>query len=279
MSLSDNIFASNLNAVCHVGGFYSIKKSVNWKMGLSFFGQNKFYYIKKGYCKITINGKTYDGIPGRWFLIPAGVPHSYANDNTKTFSKHWMHFDVYPDNLNFFERMKLPYYVDVPAKTNVDKLFKGYFENTGEDKITSVFKAKAVLLELIAEYIRLAAPDSKMQMVQDAMVRQVTEYVENNLERSISVEELAQVCHIHLTHFIRSFKKKTGETPAKYIQIRKMEIAKRLIEETDLPMSEIMSRVGIIDAAQFSKKFRSFYGNSPRAYRKDIQGMNTTFKK
>ena len=273
MSLSDNIFVSNLNAVCHVGGFYSIKKSVNWKMELSFFGQNKFYYIKKGYCKITINGKTYDGIPGRWFLIPAGVPHSYANDNTKTFSKHWMHFDVYPDNLNFFEGMKLPYYVDVPPRSKVDRLFKGYFENAADDNMTSVFRAKAMLMELIAEYVRLSATESRIQMVQDPMVRTVSEFIENNMEQKIFLDELAQACHLHPTHFIRTFKKKTGETPAKYIQIRKMETAKRLIEETELPMSEIMSRVGIIDAAQFAKKFRSFYGNSPRAYRENIQGM------
>lgn len=277
MSLSDNIFVSNLNAVCHVGGFYSIKKGVEWKLGLSLFGQNKFYYIKSGGCRITIKGKRYDGIPGRWFLIPAGVPHSYANDNTKPFSKHWMHFDVYPDNLNFFEGLNLPYFVDVPPRTKVDKLFKGYFENADSDNMTSVLKAKAILLELIAEYVRLSAPESKIQMVQDQLVRTASEYIEKNMEQTISLDELARACHLHPNHFIRSFKKKTGETPAKYIQIRKMETAKRLIEETDLPMSEIMSRVGIIDAAQFSKKFRRFYGTSPRMYRKDIQGMNAKF--
>ncbi len=278
MSFSDNIFAANLNAVCHIGKFYSIKKGVSWKMGTNIFAQNKFYYIKSGRCTITIRGVKYEGIPGRWFFIPAGVPHSYANDETKPFSKHWMHFDVYPDNVSFFEGMDIPYFVDVPKGSRVESFFKVH-ERAEVDKTVDVFRAKAALLELIAEYVSLAAPESKIQMAQDYMVRTVAEFIETNLERSISVDELARICHLHPNHFIRSFKKKTGETPARYIQIRKMETAKRLIEETELPISEIMSRVGIIDAAQFAKKFRGFYGNSPRAYRKDIQGMNATFKK
>lgn len=276
--MSDNIFASNINAVCHVGGLYSIKEGKSWKLEFSLFAQHKFYYIKSGSCKIVINGKEFEGIPGRWFLIPAGVPHSYANDNTKPFSKLWMHFDVYPDSVNFFKGMNLPYFVDVPQKTRADKLFKEYFEKSEDNNMTSVFRAKAMLLEIIAEYVSLSAPELKIQLALDPMVRTVSEYIENNMEQSISVDELAHICHLHPTYFIRLFKKKTGETPAKYIQIRKMENAKRLIEETELPISEIMSRVGIIDAAQFAKKFRVFYGNSPRAFRKNIDSMNATFK-
>ena len=274
----NNIFAANLNVVCHIGTFFSIKKGATWKIGTNIFAQNKFYYIKSGRCTITICGIKYEGIPGRWFFIPAGAPHSYENDDTKPFSKHWMHFDVYPGDMNFFAGMDMPYYVDVPKGSRVDKLFKVH-EIAEIDKTVDVFRAKAALLELIAEYVSLALPESKIQMAQDNMVRKVDEFVESNLERSISVDELARICHLHPNHFIRVFKKKTGETPARYIQIRKMETAKRLIEETSLPISEIMSRVGIIDAAQFSKKFRAFYGNAPRAYRKSIQEMNAIFRK
>ncbi len=83
--------------------------------------------------------------------------------------------------------------------------------------------------------------------------------------------------NIELKHKV--VKKKTGETPAKFIHIHKLETAKRLIEETDLPISEIMSRAGILDATQFAKKFRGLYGNAPCAYRQDIRGMKKTFKK
>ena len=73
--------------------------------------------------------------------------------------------------------------------------------------------------------------------------------------------------------FLRFFKKKTGMTPARYIKMRKMETAKQLIEETELSFNEIMHRVGCVDAAHFSKMFKSIYGSSPRAYRQNIRNV------
>lgn len=277
MRLSDNIFVSNLNAVCHIGGFYSIKKSVVWKMGTEIFGQNKFYYIKGGNCRITIKGVDYEGIPGRWFFIPAGIPHSYANDASKPFSKHWMHFDLYPDSIRLFKNMDMPFFVDVPKGSKADRLFKEYERAAQSEKIGDVFSAKGALLNLIAEYVSLASPEATIRMSRDEDVQKVIDYAEMNMEKNITVDELAKVCHLHPTHFIRIFKKKTGETPAKFIQMHKLETAKRLIEETDLPINEVMNRVGIVDAAQFAKKFRSFFGNSPSSYRRDIRGMKKEF--
>ena len=49
---------------------------------------------------------------------------------------------------------------------------------------------------------------------------------------------------MHPNHFIRFFKEKTGETPAKYIKARRMETAKRYLEETELSVKEIMLAIG-----------------------------------
>ncbi|MBE7052637.1 MAG: AraC family transcriptional regulator [Ruminococcaceae bacterium] len=278
MGLSDNIFASNLNAICHVGSFYSIKKGVSWEMEPWIFGQNKFYYIKSGKCTITINDTVYEGIPGRWFLIPAGVLHSYSNDTSKTFSKFWMHFDLYPENINFISESNLPYYVDVPKNSKVDKLFKEYFDNEYTPNIAGIIKRKVTLLSLIGEYVNLAAPDITLKIDSDALITNTIKYIDDNMEQDTSVVDLAEFFHLHPNHFIRIFKKKTGETPGKFIQLKKMEAAKKLIEETDLPINEIMCRVGIVDAAQFTKKFHKFWGNSPREYRKHTRQMSVINK-
>ncbi len=277
MDTLNNLFASNLNAICHVGGYFSINKGAEWKLAYSFFGQNKFYYIKDGGCKITIRGKEYEGVPGRWFFIPAGTPHSYSNDTTKPFSKFWIHFDMYPDNGVLFGDINIPFYVDVKQPSKIDRLFR--MITTECDKAANLFYRKAALLNLIAEYIHQASPDTEIGYSNDDDISRVVEYVNKNIEQNIKLEELAKICHLHPNHFIRTFKKKTGETPLYFVQRRKMEIAKRLIEETELSLGEIMSRVGFVDAAQFSKKFKRFYGRSPRDYRKAIRDMNETFKK
>lgn len=279
MDSFSNLFASNLNAIFHVGEYFSIKKGMEWKLTSDFFGQNKFYYIKSGGCKIIIKGKEYEGIPGRWFFIPACTPHSYANDTTKPFSKYWIHFDLYPDNSVIFGNMNIPYYVDVKHPSKIDKLFQRITARSDGDKASDLFYKKAALLSLIGEYIEAASPDTEMGYSTDDDVSRVVEYVNENIEQNIKLEDLAKVCHLHPTHFIRAFKKKTGETPLYFVQRRKLETAKRLIEETQMPMGEIMNRVGFVDAAQFSKKFKRFYGRSPRDFRRAIRDMNETFKK
>ena len=275
----NNLFASNLNAICHVGGYFSINTGAEWKLTSDFFGQNKFYYIKDGGCKITIRGKEYDGIPGRWFFIPACTPHSYANDTTKPFSKFWIHFDMYPDNSVLFGNMNMPYYIDVKQTAKIDKLFRIVTAKSNDVKAADMFYRKAALLSLIGEYIEMASPEAEMDGSYDDDISQVVKFVNENIEQNIKLEELAGVCHLHPTHFIRAFKKKTGETPLYFVQRRKIETAKRLIEETELPLGEIMSRVGFVDAAQFAKKYKRFYGHSPRDYRRNIRDMNKKFKK
>ncbi len=279
MDSLNNLFASNLNAICHAGGFFSINTGAEWKLTSDFFGQNKFYYIKDGGCKITIRGKEYEGIPGRWFFIPACTPHSYANDTTKPFSKFWIHFDMYPDNSVLFGNMNMPYYIDVKQTAKIDKLFRIVTAKSDDVKAADMFYRKAALLRLIGEYIEMASPETEMDGSYDDDISQVVKFVNENIEQNIKLEELAGVCHLHPTHFIRAFKKKTGETPLYFVQRRKIETAKRLIEETELPLGEIMSRVGFVDAAQFAKKFKRFYGHSPRDYRRNIREMNKKFKK
>ena len=276
---AENLLSSKLSAACHVGGYYSLKKGNEWKMNSDVFAQNKFYYIKKGRCTITIEGKAYEGTPGMCFFIPAGTRHSYINDTSAHFAKYWIHFDIYPDNESFFRKMKPVYFIVVRNPAKFDNLFKLITKGLKSENVADLLCGKAALLNLVAEYIKMTVPDTRITSSIDEGIESVLEYIDNNMERAITLEDLSGVCHLHPTHFIRSFKIKTGETPSHFVLKRKYEVAKRLIEETDSPLSEIMSRVGIIDASQFSKKFKSFYGHSPSYFRKNINAMDNAFKK
>ena len=69
----------------------------------------------------------------------------------------------------------------------------------------------------------------------------------------------------------KKFKEKTGYTPIKYLAIRKIDEAKRLLETTDLPISEVMERVGYEDASYFSKLFKKLVGYSPKSFRENVE--------
>ncbi|MBE7051105.1 MAG: AraC family transcriptional regulator [Ruminococcaceae bacterium] len=279
MEFLQDVYFSNMNPVCHIGGFFSIDTGDNWSLGQEKFAQNKFYYIKNGRCEIVIEGKKYEGKAGRWFFIPAGVSHYYQNDKTAPFSKYWMHFDLYPNTVDFFKILNLPYYIDIEnaeTQKNVDRFFDEFTKAVHGDQICDKLREKVCLIELFGSYITLANQSKKQPSVKrqsDTLVDNVTKYIENNIDKNLSIKNLSEFCHLHPNYFIRTFKEKTGLTPAKYMRTLKLENAKRLLEESDLSIIEVMNRVGFDDAAHFSKLFKSYFGMSPKKWRQNVNMM------
>lgn len=83
----------------------------------------------------------------------------------------------------------------------------------------------------------------------------------------LPLEELAACCRMSLYHFIRCFKRDMGMTPHAYIQGYRIQKAKELLIQTDLPIAAIAAFVGYSDPSHFSALFRSVAGCLPRQYR------------
>ena len=79
--------------------------------------------------------------------------------------------------------------------------------------------------------------------------------------------QIASYMHMSMRSFLRYFKSLTGQTPASYIALTRMEVAKGLLEDTDLSITEIMDKIGIASVSSFSETFKKHYGYSPRTYR------------
>lgn len=269
MDALDKLYCSNINATCHTGGFFAPSKKTAWKQPYTHtFVQNKFYFITKGSCIITIDGTTYETCAGEWFFIPSGTPHSYSKKEDTTFEKYWMHFDFFP-NSDLFRLASLPYMVKVPENHYVYLLFDRFSKLISKKtQFSERLTIKAILFELVAEYIKLAKPDGiSIKKMNDERLDKIFRYIDNNISKVITVNELSELCYMHPNHLIRYFKDKTGFTPAKYISEKKMERAKSLLESTTLPVNEIMLEIGMEDAGYFSKSFKSAYAMSPRSYR------------
>lgn len=83
----------------------------------------------------------------------------------------------------------------------------------------------------------------------------------------LDVDTLSEHAHVSQGYFNRAFKATFGETPHQYLLSRRMERAKQLLRDTDLPVTEVCLRVGFTSLGSFSAAFRRFVGESPSAYR------------
>ena len=258
----------NPNITVTDGGFFSAGAEVDWSMRTHPAPMCKFYYITEGECEITVAGKTYRAKAGDWFFIPARVEHSYHNFNGTPFKKYWMHFDVYPRK-DIAKLLGIDYYQHPTDKKRINELFLRFSRLYGSQNFADGLLVKAIAIELLSIFVKSGnAEQKKIFLDQSFDLPNVFSYIENNLSRKTSISALSNIAHMHPTHFIRYFKKETGQTPGEYVSGRKMERAKYLLESTELQICEISEQLGFYDTMHFSKTFKKRYSLSPREYRK-----------
>lgn len=260
-------YLSGMNVNYGAGGIFS-NKHIHWRGMNIICPHNKFYYITSGSCILQENGISYEASAGMWFLIPAGMRHSFYAKEGVTFQKYWLHFNLETGGNNFFSLVKLPRYLVIGDDKQVKKQFKTVFQYAEDDSLYGILKLKVAILDLVAAYIeRTAHYEIAPREETEAEIGSVFAYINEHINRPISNAELAAVAGMHPNYFIRLFKEKTGTTPAKHITIQRIERAKTLLETTDLPISDIMHSLGFDDISHFSKLFKRYAGYSPRYYR------------
>ena len=98
--------------------------------------------------------------------------------------------------------------------------------------------------------------------------RRIDRYLNEHLEHSIRMNELAREVRLSVSHFCRAFKKSFGETPHAYLLRLRLEFARKLMLTTPDPLSQIALSCGLADQAHLSKLFRRAFHDTPNAWRR-----------
>lgn len=99
-------------------------------------------------------------------------------------------------------------------------------------------------------------------------IHKVQDYIESNIDSSLSIEELADVAGFSKYHFHRIFKGIVDEPLSRYVNRLKLERATNLLTyRSDMTITDIAYHFGFTDSAVFSRTFKNYYGVSPSQYR------------
>lgn len=102
---------------------------------------------------------------------------------------------------------------------------------------------------------------------QDEPIKKAQEFIEQNFEERITVDQLAQMFALGRRNMERRFKKATSNTVVEYIQRVKIEVAKKNLESGRKNVNEVMYDVGYNDPKAFRTTFKKITGLSPLEYR------------
>ena len=139
-------------------------------------------------------------------------------------------------------------------------------DELGRDDSSSNLAIDGLISELLAENSRgkVLAAEKKFA----AWLCKARDFVHDNFQSELSLEDVAQTAGVHPAHLSRVFRQKMGCTVGQYVRGLRFEFACRQILATDRPLSDIALEAGFADQSHFNRIFRSRMAISPFRYRK-----------
>jgi transcriptional regulator GlxA family with amidase domain len=119
-----------------------------------------------------------------------------------------------------------------------------------------------------AQYIERPVPDGTANGT--AAARQ---WALENLERPLTLADLAEHSHMSLRTFARRFNEEVGMSPGRWLIQQRLGLARHLLESTDLAVDEIAGQVGFGGGTSLREHLHAAIGVSPLAYRRTFRGV------
>ncbi len=222
------------------------------------------------HARIRIGSREHVIHPGDITCIQAGTVYSLASDNP---GKHWcVHYYDRPDSSE--ESITLPTYLQLGVNSrfyleqvrHISRLC-GNIQDRAESNtliLEARFRLKALLLAL--HNLGTQRPSSRRSQSNFAW-EDLFEWIDENLDRSLSIPILAERANIAPATLSRKFKQGHRMTLIQYLLHRRIDRAKSLLATTSMTICEVGSAVGISDPQYFNKQFRKVTGLSPSGYR------------
>src|SRR5678815_4736675 len=116
-----------------------------------------------------------------------------------------------------------------------------------------------------------AAPGTPAWLGTSAVVRRALRLIDEGILDNASVDELANKLGVGSRHLRRLFVQHVGTSPISLAQTRRLQFAKRLLDESDLPITEIALAAGFGSLRRFNAAILQTYGRAPRELRKNLR--------
>ena len=214
--------------------------------------------------------------PGDVLLLRAGERHSYCANRNDPWSIYWAHLGGDAVDCFFDEIAEVSETFVVPVGLHprlTDDL--NLLLTVAERFRDHHFVYAANLLQSILSFMALVHRQHGQRSTALDIDR-VQAWLQAHLHDRIDLDALvAATSSISRYHFIREYKRQTGQTPMQAFQRLKISRACYLLDITEWSVTEIACDLGYDDPYYFSRLFKKVTGIPPRDYRREHQAVDT----
>lgn len=140
-------------------------------------------------------------------------------------------------------------------------------EEKKEDQKLTRFRLEQQLINFLDYLVEVRFRPESFELYHTGTMLNITRYIREHLEEELSLEHLAGLSGLSLSHFKRRFKKEIGVPPKDYIHREKIKCSRSLLQKPGTSVTRISAELGYSSSQYFSKVFKKYAGCTPTEYR------------
>ena len=158
------------------------------------------------------------------------------------------------------------------AKELCEQLIEVYESKNqeSESQLTAQIKTKIILLQFILEMWKKGFIIENDTNGRNTVEKEMVSYIQQNYTGKISLKEFGEQFHLSEKYISRYFKEHFHITLSQYVTYLRLEHAKKLLQDTDIPVTEVAMQSGYQNVSYFIRSFKKTYEISPLKYRNNM---------
>ena len=237
----------------------------------------EFVYMVSGSQLYAIGDKEYTVKGNQVFMTRAGAVHGTGSSPHGRYEIFWFRLEEQPEGgfLNLDQcsgallRDRLLHMESgllVPDR-NLKELISHSFDLLSREEELFRMEGCAMLVQFLCRLISCSAGSGALS----EQIAAAAAYIDSRVKEPLTLETLAEISGLSLSRFKARFRQEVHITPREYINLKKIETAKKMLAETELSVTDIAFELSFSSSNYFAVLFRQIVGVSPSVYRKQFR--------
>ncbi len=231
--------------------------------------QHILIYCVGGKGIIHVNNEVKRLNKDQYFIIPVNQPHHYYASSNEPWSIYWVHFAG--SHAGFFVDTQLRIkYLDPTKPRYKDRImfFDEIFQILSMGYTNENLEYSSICLwQMLGSFNYLSLFQRTREFANRGLVEKSIQFMHENLDKKITLSDLAGSCNLSIPQFCKLFKRKTSQSPIDYFIRLKIQKSCQYLDFSELKVHEIASELAFEDPFYFSRLFKKVMGVSPYHFR------------